>query len=449
VTSLRNVDSGRSLTPARNLPPAVRRFIRTEAAGGIVLVAAAAVALVWANSPWRDAYETLWHTPVVVRVGGLRVEEDLQHVVNDGLMALFFYVVGLEIKREFVRGELAQWRVAALPVGAAVGGMVVPAGVYLAVTAGTDAGQGWGIPMATDIAFALGVLSLLSRRVPNALKVLLLTLAVVDDIGAIIVIALVYSGALDLGALAIAGGLMAAAWATARARVDWPPIYIALALAAWYATYRSGVHATIAGVAFGLITPAHALAPSETVRRWALDLSDEPDAAEVRQMMVIARESTSPAEHLQTRLHPFTSFVVLPLFALANAGVAIHRDMLAGGQSRAVAAGVTIGLVLGKFAGILGGAWLAVRLGLAVLPRDVRWRHVMGLAALGGIGFTVSLFITGLAFDDPQLVDAAKLGILVASIVSALAGTALLARSFPRPREERVRPARASVEVQS
>ena len=433
MPSLPHVPSGRSLTPARTLPPVVRRFIETEAASGLVLVVATAVALVWANSPWQHAYETLWHDPVVVQIGGLRLEEDLRHFVSDGLMALFFFVVGLEIKREFVQGDLAEWRVAALPVSAAVGGMVVPVVLYLAVTAGTGASDGWGIPMATDIAFALGVLSLLSRRVPASLKVLLLTLAVVDDIGAIVVIAVVYSGGIDLGALAMAACLLAAAAVLLRGRVDWPPVYIALAVAAWYATYRSGVHATIAGVAFGLITPARALAPAETVRRWALDLSDEPDAGEVRQMMVIARESTSSAEHLLTRLHPFTSFVVLPCFALANAGVVIHRDMLGSPSARAVAAGVAAGLVAGKFAGILAGSWIAVRLRLAVLPQDVRWAHMRGLAALGGIGFTVSLFITGLAFTDAQLADAAKLAILVASTASALAGAALLWRTRPPP----------------
>jgi NhaA family Na+:H+ antiporter len=216
--------------------------------------------------------------------------------------------------------------------------MVVPVGLYLAITAGTPASDAWGIPMATDIAFVLGVLSLLSRRVPASLKVLLLTLAVVDDIGAILVIAVLYSGGIDLGALAMATCLLAAAAALLRARIDWPPAYIALAVVAWCATYRSGVHARIAGVPFGLITPARSLAPAETARRWALDLSDEPDAAEVRQMMVIARESTSPAEHLMTRLHPFTSFVVLPCLALANAGVVIHRDMSAAGRDRVAGA---------------------------------------------------------------------------------------------------------------
>jgi NhaA family Na+:H+ antiporter len=407
----------------------VHRFIETEAASGIVLVAATVVALVWANSPWQHSYETLWHNPIVLQAGGVRIAEDLRHFVNDGLMALFFFVVALEIKREIVRGELADLRVAVLPVFAAIGGMVAPACLYVLVTAGSGTGHGWGIPMATDIAFALGVLALLSHRLPGSLKVLLLTLAIVDDIGAIVVIAVFYGGTLDLTALAVAIAFLVVAAVLIRARIDWPPLYLALGVAAWYATYRSGVHATIAGVAFGLLTPARALAPTETVRRWALDLSDEPNASEVQQMMVIARESVSPAEHLEVRLHPFTSYVVLPCFALANAGVVIHRDMLATSSARAVAAGVALGLVLGKVVGIMAGSWAATRLRLAVLPEGVTWSHMTGIAALGGIGFTVSLFIAGLAFDDPRLADAAKLAILVASTAAALVGAFVLRRA--------------------
>jgi NhaA family Na+:H+ antiporter len=407
----------------------VHRFIETEAASGIVLVAATVVALVWANSPWQHSYETLWHNPIVLQAGGVRIAEDLRHFVNDGLMALFFFVVALEIKREIVRGELADLRVAALPVFAAIGGMVAPACLYVLVTAGSGTGHGWGIPMATDIAFALGVLALLSHRLPGSLKVLLLTLAIVDDIGAIVVIAVFYGGTLDLTALAVAIAFLVVAAVLIRARIDWPPLYLALGVAAWYATYRSGVHATIAGVAFGLLTPARALAPTGTGRRWALVLSDQPNASEVQQMMVIARESVSPAEHLEVRLHPFTSYVVLPCFALANAGVVIHRDMLATSSARAVAAGVALGLVLGKVVGIMAGSWAATRLRLAVLPEGVTWSHMTGIAALGGIGFTVSLFIAGLAFDDPRLADAAKLAILVASTAAALVGAFVLRRA--------------------
>ncbi len=418
--------SARRATPARSLPSAVARFVRTEASGGMALVLAAVVALVWANSPWRDSYETLWHSRVTIGFGVFRVDEDLRHFVNDGLMALFFFVVGLEIKRELVRGELANWRVAALPVFAAFGGMALPALLYVAVTAGGAGAQGWGIPMATDIAFALGVLALLGSRVPSPLKLFLLTLAIVDDVGAIVVIAVFYSGAIDPAALAAAAVGLAACVGLRRLRVDWPPIYVGLAIVTWYATYRSGVHATIAGVALALTTPTHRLAPAGTARRWAQDLSDAPSAREAHQVTIIARESVSPAEHLEELLHPATSFVVLPVFALANAGVWLRSDMLAGPGSTRVVAAVLVGLVVGKLGGILGGAWLGTRLRLAVLPTDTRWSHVAGAAALGGIGFTVSLFITGLAFPDSALADAAKLAILAASLISAIVGAAIL-----------------------
>ena len=407
----------------------VHRFVETEASSGMVLVAATVVALVWANSPWRHGYDSLWTNAVVVQVGGLHVTEDLRHFVNDGLMTLFFFVVGLEIKRERVRGELADLRVAALPVLAAVGGMVVPGLLYLMITAASGAGHGWGIPIATDIAFSLGVLALLHRRVPPSLKLVLLTLAIVDDVGAIIVIALFYGGSIHAGALAAAGGCLLLAALFQRVRVDWPPLYVALGVAGWYATYRSGVHATIAGVAFALITPASALAPAETVRRWASDLSDDPGAAQLRQMMVIARQSVSPAEHIEDRLHPFTSFVILPCFALANAGIELRHGMFDEGHAATVALAVAIGLVLGKFLGIMAASWFAVRARIATLPADVGWSHIAGIAALGGIGFTVSLFITGLAFGETPVADAAKLAILAASMASAALGTLLLRRA--------------------
>lgn len=418
--------SARRSTPARTLPSVVARFVRTEASGGVVLVVAAVVALVWANSPWQDSYEKLWHSQVSIGFGVFRVEEDLRHFVNDGLMALFFFVVGLEVKREVVHGELADRRVAALPAFAALGGMVVPAVIYAVVAGGGAAGHGWGIPMATDIAFALGVLALLGSRVPPSVKLFLLTLAIVDDIGAIVVIAVFYSGAIDWTALLAAGAGLAAAMTLRRLRVDWSPIYVALAVATWYATYRSGVHATIAGVALAMTTPTRRLAPADTARRWAQDLPDEPSAREIHQMTIVARESVSPAEHLEELLHPATSFVVLPVFALANAGVEMRSGMLSSQGATRVAAAVIVGLVIGKLLGILGGAWVGVRLGLAVLPAETRWSHVAGAAALGGIGFTVSLFITGLAFEQVALREAAKLAVLVGSVAASLIGAGVL-----------------------
>ena len=331
----------RSGRPSR-LPAFAQRFIATETASGVVLLAATVLALAWANSPVRDSYAEVF-------------TDDVVHVVNDGLMALFFLVVGMEIKRELVVGELRSPRVAALPVVGALGGMVVPALVYVAFNAGQPGSSGWAIPMATDIAFALGVLALLGSRVPASGRLFLLTLAVVDDIGAIAVIALFYSG---------------------------------------------GVHPTIVAVAVGLLVPAK-----------------------------VGAAGSSPAERWTHRLHPWSSFVVVPLFALANAGVQLSGDALSAPGAGAVSLGVAAGLVLGKVVGIAGVCWLAVRIGLARLPEDLGWPHLLGTAALGGIGFTVSLFVTSLAFTDkPALEAAAKLGVLGGSLLAALLGVALLLR---------------------
>ncbi len=410
----------------RRLPRVLRQFLETESAGGVVLLAGAAVALVWANSPWRASYEAVWTTELSLELGRFVLVEDLRHWVNDGLMALFFFVIGLEIKRELVHGELRSPRTAGLPALAALGGMVVPALLYAAVNAGQRGADGWGIPMATDIAFALGVVALLGRRVPPSLKLFLLTLAIVDDIGAIVVIALFYSAELDLVALAGAATLLAAIVVLRTAQVTWMPIFVALGVGAWLATLVSGVHATIAGVALGLLTPVSRLAPTAVAREWAEDLADDPSPAELAAMTRMAKATVSVGERLEHRLHPLTSFVVIPLFALANAGVALSGDALGGPGAGAVALGVVVGLVAGKVVGITALSWLAVRLGLGQLPEGVRWGQVGGVAALAGIGFTVSLFIAGLAFEDPGLAAAAKVGILAASAISGAIGSVVL-----------------------
>jgi len=419
--------TARDQLPARSLPVPVRRFLHTEAAGGLALVAAVLIALVWANSPWHESYETLWHNVVTLRVGSLGVEEDLRHFVNDGLMTLFFLVVALEIKRELVVGDLRDRRVAALPAIAALGGMVVPAALYLVVNAGSTGSSGWGVPLATDIAFAVGVLALLGPRAPAALKLFLLTLAIVDDIGAIVVIAVAYTDRIDVTALVLAVAAVVAAALLRWARVWWMPAYALLGLACWLAAYDSGVHPTLAGVAFGLLAPARPRAPAEVARQWAQDLSDEPTAGEMREMTVMAHETVSVAERLQNLLHPITSFVVVPIFALANAGVRVTGDALSAPGATAVAGGVAVGLLVGKTVGIAGASALAVRLRVARLPDGLTWRQVVGVGAVAGIGFTVSLFITGLAFDDAALQDAARLAVLATSVVAAAAGSAILA----------------------
>lgn len=429
------VDSERFV--ARRIAKPVQRFIHVETAGGLVLVVAAVIALIWANSPWSASYVDLWSTELVIDVGGHVVADDLGHWVNDGLMALFFFVVGLEIKRELVDGELSDLRRAALPAIAAVGGMVVPAVLYTVVNAGGAGADGWGIPMATDIAFAVGVLALLGSRAPSGLKVLLLALAIVDDIGAIVVIAVFYSDGIDARwAAAALLGLLAVVLLR-RAGVRYTPVYAAVGVAVWFATFQSGVHATIAGVALGLLTPATPLLHPATAApiTAALSADDDVTVAEVRAASFRLRESVSVAERLQDLLHPWTSYVVIPLFALANAGIELSGESIGDAVSSPITLGVVGGLVVGKFVGVTAAVALARRAGVAELPPGVTMRHVAGMAALAGIGFTVSIFISGLAFDAEQAAEA-KLGVLVASALAAAIGTVLLRRAAAPPADE-------------
>ncbi|HYO61051.1 MAG TPA: Na+/H+ antiporter NhaA [Actinomycetota bacterium] len=419
----------------RRLARPLRMFLGTEVAGGLVLLAATIVALAWANSPFHESYEALWHTEIRIAIGGFEIAEDLRHWVNDGLMALFFFVVGLEIKRELVGGELSDRRNAALPAIAALGGMVVPALLYALVNAGGGASSGWGIPMATDIAFAVGVLAVLGRRVPTGLKVFLLSLAIVDDIGAILVIAVFYSGGLDAAWLALAAGLVAVVVALRRAKVRWVPLYAVVGAGLWLATFESGVHATIAGVVLGLLTPARPTDPGGfgDIVDEAAKLPAEPDAESLRVLRLQSNEVVSVAERLEHLLHPWTSFVVIPLFALANAGLRIDPSTLGSALTSRVSIGIVLGLVVGKLAGISAASFLAVRAGWGRLPAGVGWSHIMGAAAVAGIGFTVSLFIANLAFDDPVVAENAKLGVFLASLVAGGLGAALLARGAQAP----------------
>jgi NhaA family Na+:H+ antiporter len=392
------------LGPVRRTLGPLADFLREEAAGGVVLLAAAVVALVWANSPARDAYDSLWTTDLQLGIGSAAIEEDLRHWINDGLMALFFFVVGLEIKRELAVGELSDRRAAALPALAAFGGAATPALIFTLIAAGSDAAGGWAIPMATDIAFAVGVLALLGDRVSAGLKLLVLAIAVVDDIIAIAVIAVFYTDAIAAGWLAAALALLALAYGMRRAGVTRVAVYVPVGIAVWVATLESGVHATIAGVALGLLTPAGRVGGRTVL------------------------------EELEHRLHPLSAFVAVPLFALANAGVYLGGGALADAASSRVAWAIAIGLVAGKLAGISASVFGGVRTGFGILPADVGRGAVWGAAALGGIGFTVSLFIAGLAFEDPGLQGQAKVGIFAGSIVSGALGAALLARADPSAR---------------
>lgn len=419
---------------ARYVARPLREFLRVEAAGSVALLLATVAALVWANSPWSDSYGDFWHVPVSLEIGSFHVEETLQHWVNDGLMVIFFFVVGLEIKYELVHGDLRDPRTAALPIVAAIGGMAVPALLYVAIAGGGDAGAGWGIPMATDIAFAVGVLGVLGRRIPSPARLFLLTLAIVDDIGAIIVIAVFYTDDLSLEWLAAALVGLAVVAAMRLVRIWAVPAYVVAGVAVWYALLESGVHATLAGVALGLLTPANALLNADVARRYAdralHDRHLDPD--ELARMRFLLAESLPMVERLQSRLHPFSAYVVLPVFALANAGVYLRGGVIGDAVTSTVALGIGAGLVLGKPLGIAAACFLAVRLGIARLPDRTTWAQVVGIGAVAGIGFTVSLFIAGLSFPDaPGLTDDAKVGILIASALAAAIGVAVLLLAPP------------------
>ena len=430
--------------PRRIVRP-FRRFADTEAAGGVVMLVMAVVALVWANSAFGDVYSDLWETDLSVNLGDLaHLDLNLREWVNDLAMAFFFFVVALEIKREMVRGDLRDPRAAALPVLAALGGMFVPALIYTLFNAGGAGADGWGIPMATDIAFAVGVLSLLGKRVPSSLVVFLLTLAIVDDLGAIVVIAIFYTSSLSFGWLAIAIACVAGAVVMNRADVRALVPYVLLAAFCWFALHESGVHATLAGVAFGLATPSHAFFRPAYFGRRARDLvsqvekaksdsrsNDEEDevaleADALNELITLSAESQPPLDRLEHRLLPWTTFVIVPVFALANAGVRVSGDDLVNALSDSVTLGVLFGLVVGKPLGIFLFAVVAVRLGIAKLPAGSSWAQVLGVAMLGGVGFTVALFVTELAFEPGALADQAKIGILAASAVAGTIGYTFL-----------------------
>jgi NhaA family Na+:H+ antiporter len=415
--------------PGVSSTPALREFLATEAAGGVLLLAATAIALVWANSPWSDAYQTLWSTDLELALGHHELVLDLREWVNEGLMAIFFLVVGMEVKRELLLGELRNPRAAALPVVAAIGGMVVPALVYLALNPSGEAARGWGIPTATDIAFAVGVLALVARSAPPVIRLFLLTLAIVDDIGAIVVIALFYSGSIDVAWLAGAAAVVALVCVLRGFGLVATPVFLSLGVALWVAVHASGVHATVAGVIMGLLVPATPALTREIVRSRTDDLIDvfTPEAA--RETTRIARQSVSQLEWLEHQLHGWSSLLIVPLFALANAGVELTGGAIERAVDSPVTWGVFLGLVVGKTVGISAAAWGAIRAGVAELPQGVSTRQLVGAASLGGIGFTVSLFITTLAFDTAALGDEAKIAILASSAVATALGSLLLRRS--------------------
>ncbi|HEX5762602.1 MAG TPA: Na+/H+ antiporter NhaA [Solirubrobacterales bacterium] len=375
----------------------VAEFLRAEAVGGFALLLGAFVALVWVNLIDAGSYESLWSTEMRIGIGDAAITETLGHWVNDGLMTLFFFLISLEIKREIVTGDLRHPKAASLPILAALGGVLLPVAIFLLLVGGEDGAGGWGIPMATDAAFAIGVLAILGDRVGVGVKLFLVTVAVVDDVAAICVIAIAYTSDLSLGWLTIALAGLLGVVAMRALGVRRVLAYVPIGAVVWVAMLESGVHATLAGVALALLTPARPL------------------------------DGRAVLEELEVQLHPFTSLLILPLFALANAGVELGGSALSDGEGRRVALGVAAALVLGKFFGIAGATLAALKLRVGTLPAGVDRRGLLGAAALGGIGFTVSLFIAPLAYPDDVLVEGAKLGIFAGSVIAALAGIAILA----------------------
>jgi NhaA family Na+:H+ antiporter len=407
VTRLRPDPSARPESLAERLAAQIPRFLAIESASTILLLAATLAALLWANSPWGESYTHFWHTKLGFTFAGIDARLSLEHWVNDGLMVIFFFLIGMELKHGLALGELSSRERAMLPVFGALGGMLVPAGIYAALHAGGPALSGWGVPMATDIAFAVAALAVFGKRVPAGLKVFLLALAIVDDLGAVLVIALFYGGQLSVASLAAAGLLLALVLVAQRRGVTAYPVYFLLGGLVWAATLASGVHATVAGVLLGLLTPTRVEASG-------------------------SRAAFSPIEQLTSALHPWSAFGVMPVFALANAGLVLDAGALDDPLGFRVTLAVALGLLIGKPLGITLFSWLAVRMRLAALPAGVGWGALLGAGVLGGIGFTMALFITSLAFPDPALAAASKLGVMAASLLAAGLGIACLARCLPR-----------------
>ena len=424
-----------------------QEFARAESAGGVVLLGATALALAWANSPWSDSYFHLWERSLSLGFEGAALTMTLHHWINDGLMVVFFFLVGLEIKRELLVGELASRQKAALPVAAAIGGMLVPALIFSVINVGGPGARGWGIPMATDIAFALGVLSLLGSRVPAGLKVYLAALAIVDDIGAVLVIAIFYAADISLGSLGAPTVVLALLFLCRRAGVRKPAVYALLGIALWYAVLQSGVHATVAGVLLALTIPASTRIDEDVFLRKARRALDEfADASDADASSVMSNPGQQHALHslersveqvqspllkMEHALHGVVAFVIMPLFAFANAGVTVSAEMLST-MSWRVVFGIVIALLAGKVLGVTLASFASVRARVAVLPDEVAWRQIHGVGWLAGIGFTMSLFVASLAYGSGSLLDSAKIGILSASLIAGIVGWSILRRA-PNP----------------
>ncbi len=419
-----------------------REFAEWQAGGGVVLLLAATIAMAVANSRWHVPAEAFWDTPLSLGFGGKAFALTVREWISDGLMAVFFLLVGLEIKSELLVGELSSLRSAALPLAAALGGMLAPAAIYAAFNHGSGGAPGWGVPTATDIAFALGVLALLGPRVPAALTVFLAALAIADDLGAVLLISLFYGHAPDATYLLAAGGVLLVLVAANLSGVAWRSVYVLLGVVLWYCVLRSGIHSTVAGVLLALTIPARSRIEPAVFEEAAQAhlhefgvatgeddrpvLSNGGQQAALASIEAAVEDAQPPLARLRHTLHVPVNFWIMPLFALANAGVSLRSDAPDGAPMiGAVSVGVVLGLVLGKPIGILLFAWIATRLG-ATLPAGARWSQIAGVASLAGIGFTMSLFVAGLAFPGTPLLPQAKLGIVVASLVAGVVGAAAI-----------------------
>ncbi|SAI33596.1 Na(+)/H(+) antiporter 1 [Bordetella ansorpii] len=429
-------------TPRQPLPRAqvlaerafatLERFLHIEAASGIVLVIAAAAALIWANSSLSDSYHHLWHLPVSIGLGDLTFSQSLHFWINDGLMTLFFLVVGMEIRREIHEGALSDLKQAGLPIMAALGGVAVPALIYVGVNGDPSGLRGWAVPTATDIAFAVGVLALLGKSIPANVRVFLLALAIIDDIVAVLIIAVFYSGGLDYQGFLVAGLGLLMVLAFQRIGIGSAFAYLLPGAITWTGLLMTGAHPTLAGVVLGMMTPVVARPmherPLDLLGNAAETLRGSQDphhlAGPLKQVRLAQREMLPPVTRVQMALHPWVAYGIMPVFALANAGVSLQGVDLSAAGPQWIVAGVSLALVLGKPLGVIGMGWLAVRLGWCRLPPGVSWSGIALVGLLAGIGFTMSIFIAMLAFDDPVLLGAAKLGVLAGSLVSAMLGLA-------------------------
>jgi len=434
------MDQNQLKTPIEKLTFSIQEFLHQEASGGILLIIATVIALVWANSPFAESYHHLWHTYLTIDLGGMGLKYSLHHWINDGLMVIFFFVVGLEIKRELLVGELSSVKKAALPIAAALGGMIFPALIYVLFNSGTEGASGWGIPMATDIAFVVGILALLGKRVPLALKIFILALAIVDDLGAVLVIAIFYTSNISYTSLLIGGGFLALLIIMNRMGVRNLLLYTLVGVALWLAFLKSGVHATVAGVLLAFTIPVSSRINTKKFKNETeVLLKDFDDAGEhgdnvltnserlviIDQIENNCEKILTPLQRFEHGLHPWVAFFIMPIFALANAGVTIGEG-LGAALINPVSIGIILGLFIGKQIGIFSFSYLAVKFKIASVPEGVSWMKIYAASILAGIGFTMSLFIANLAFDTAELLDIAKVGILAASLISGVVGFLIL-----------------------